>query len=105
MRDLQKKNLKKNLIDREEDQGPPPNPYENIEQEEIETNRDMKITFYHHRYRLAYKLLMVISLISCFNVVIYVKYNLIVNNSMKLIIRYISKILYQIIINIMMLRV
>jgi len=72
MQDLLEKNLKNKLVEREMDQGPPPNPYENIEQEIFETNKDLKTSFYLERLRFGNKLLILMTIFATLNAIIYV---------------------------------
>ena len=83
MKDLKIDSLKKKLTEREMDEGPPPNPYENIEQEVFEKNKDLKTSFYLERLRFGNKILILMTIFSCINSIIYVSHiSLILSTSM-----------------------
>ena len=69
---LIEENLKRKLVEREMDEGPSPNPYENIEQEIYEQNKDLKTSFFLERLRFGNQILILMTLFSCINAIIYV---------------------------------
>ena len=72
MQELIEDSLKSRLAEREQDEGTAPNPYENIEQEIFEQNKDLKTSFYLERFRFGNQILILMTLFSCVNAIIYV---------------------------------
>ena len=72
MQVLMDESLSKRLIEREQDQGCVAYPYENIEQETFEQNRDLKTSFYLERFRFGNQILILMTLFSCVNAILYV---------------------------------